>query len=282
MPVTVVCKKCGAKGRAPNLPGKQVRCPKCGSFVVIPHPEPVEYAERDEEPKLVTTVELVDATFGHVESGSEEDSEVAEVDEPPRPPQHRKEPRAWPGRQERSPRKNSSYRRSFIAVGVLVPLAVLGLWWCEGSLDRQVQAHLTKDHRNAGLPVRVGRSPPLIGDTLVIDLRGIEGDKAPVDLFRVLMQIADVTSSEQYSKVHLCNKGKPRFALEGNTFRDAVKQYAGGQNPAFLVRTFPEKLLDPKTGERKFGSWEGGILGVLTRQMEDFNAFIREWVRDAG
>jgi len=56
MPVSVVCKKCGAKGHAPNLPGKQVRCPRCGNPITISAPI--------EEPKAVirTIDDLVSAS----------------------------------------------------------------------------------------------------------------------------------------------------------------------------------------------------------------------------
>lgn len=45
----------------------------------------------------------------------------------------------------------------------------------------------------------------------------------------------------------------------------------------YLIRTFPEnvKNLD---GSPAFSTWEGGLLGVTNRQMEDFNAFMRQWV----
>ena len=50
----------------------------------------------------------------------------------------------------------------------------------------------------------------------------------------------------------------------------------GWQNPIYTMRTFPEKLYTPN-GLNAFSSWEGGMLGVTTKQVEDFNRLCDEW-----
>ena len=42
------------------------------------------------------------------------------------------------------------------------------------------------------------------------------------------------------------------------------------------MRTFPENVYRPD-GARAFDSWTGGVLGVLGKQMEDFNEFHKQW-----
>ena len=50
----------------------------------------------------------------------------------------------------------------------------------------------------------------------------------------------------------------------------------GEQNPVYTIRTFPEHLSRPD-GAQAFSTWTGGILGVLSKQMDDFNKFNKEW-----
>ena len=47
---------------------------------------------------------------------------------------------------------------------------------------------------------------------------------------------------------------------------------------AYLIRTLPEKLFNPD-GTAAFGRWEGGLLGVLSKQMEDVSAAALRWNR---
>lgn len=42
------------------------------------------------------------------------------------------------------------------------------------------------------------------------------------------------------------------------------------------MRNFPENLYRPD-GQRAFGSWTGGLLGVVGKQMEDFREFHKQW-----
>jgi hypothetical protein len=55
MPVSLMCPKCKTILNAPDVPGRQVRCPGCNSLVAIPaakrppEPEPVDVAEVDNE-----------------------------------------------------------------------------------------------------------------------------------------------------------------------------------------------------------------------------------------
>lgn len=42
------------------------------------------------------------------------------------------------------------------------------------------------------------------------------------------------------------------------------------------MRTFPEHVLDMQ-GQPVYSEWTGGLLGVLNKQMEDFNDFNKKW-----
>lgn len=50
----------------------------------------------------------------------------------------------------------------------------------------------------------------------------------------------------------------------------------GTQNPVYTMRTFPENLYRPD-GTAAFGTWTGGLFGVLGKQMEDFIEFHKQW-----
>jgi hypothetical protein len=48
----------------------------------------------------------------------------------------------------------------------------------------------------------------------------------------------------------------------------------------YTLRTLPENLNRPD-GEQAFGTWTGGMLGVLGHQMEDFAEWHSAWyIRD--
>jgi hypothetical protein len=69
---------------------------------------------------------------------------------------------------------------------------------------------------------------------------------------------------------------KEIFFIEGDAFGELGQEFDMGQNPVYLVRTLPEKLYRPD-GRQAFGTWSGGLLGVVARQMEDVNAAARAW-----
>lgn len=101
-----------------------------------------------------------------------------------------------------------------------------------------------------------------------------------MDLLRGLFQAAKVLHEDgrSFSKVVLERSGKPMFMMEGSAFAELGSEFGAGQNPIYLVRTLPEKLHHPD-GTSAFGSWTGGWLGVMGRQMEDVNKFALEWVQ---
>ncbi len=69
--------------------------------------------------------------------------------------------------------------------------------------------------------------------------------------------------------------------MTGDDFRRLGESFAAGENPVYLIRTWPEKLHHPD-GTAAFGTWEGGIFGVLTRQMQDANAAGKQWAEGSS
>ena len=134
---------------------------------------------------------------------------------------------------------------------------------------------ISADARNSGISANVHFGYYLNPSEVVFDLGGVSGANSPADVSRVLLQFASRLKDEEFSRVILSYRGKRRFQLEGAYFRTLGEEY-GIQNPVYTMRHFPQNVYD-MDGKRAFGTWRGGLLGVVNRQMEDFNAFHRRW-----
>ncbi|WP_220270203.1 hypothetical protein, partial [Klebsiella pneumoniae] len=80
------------------------------------------------------------------------------------------------------------------------------------------------------------------------------------------------------SKVYLSYRGKDKFYLKGEYFKTLGQEY-GIQNPVYTLRTIPENVY-MLNGERAYSVWEGGLLGVMGKQMEDLSDFSKAWYLD--
>lgn len=167
-------------------------------------------------------------------------------------------------------------KRSLIGLSIIIAALVATLGY-NASVTAPVAAKLSEDSRNKGVGLYVYRTWGLSPDGLTVDLLLVDPDKAPIDMLRSLFQAAQTLKARHFARVTLARRGKPVFVMTGADFQELGASFDGGENPIFLVRTLPEKLYRPN-GEAAFGHWEGGLLGVLGKQMEDVNAFAREWV----
>ncbi|MBU0899170.1 MAG: hypothetical protein KKB03_04225 [Nanoarchaeota archaeon] len=68
------------------------------------------------------------------------------------------------------------------------------------------------------------------------------------------------------------------FKITGDYFCTLGKEYSW-QNPVYTMRTFPENLMNPD-GSRAYPEWTGGFIGVMGKQVEDFNDFHKKWWLD--
>jgi hypothetical protein len=132
-----------------------------------------------------------------------------------------------------------------------------------------------KDDRNSGLVLTAYRTLGVHPQNITLDLWRVE-DSAPADIYRATFQAAAALKDRSFGSVTFARSGKTAFRMSGEDFRDVGTAFASGENPLFLMRTFPEKLRT-STGESAYGSWSGGWLGVLVQQMEDVNAFANDW-----
>ncbi|MBM4026324.1 MAG: hypothetical protein FJ280_13120 [Planctomycetes bacterium] len=172
-----------------------------------------------------------------------------------------------------------SRRRGWLWLFVATPLvALLFIWVLNYQLvGHPVQTKLSADPRNQGYSLSAHFRYYVDPSVLVLDLRAVES-AAPVDLFRALFQSAEALheSGRRFDRVVLARAGSPVFLMEGEAFSTIGAEFSAGQNPAYLIRTLPEKLFRP-SGQPAFDRWEGGWLGVLGEQMEDANQAAHQW-----
>jgi hypothetical protein len=159
---------------------------------------------------------------------------------------------------------------------VAAALGVVG--WNYFGVMHPIAARLAQDSRNEKVTLwgyhRFGLEP----GTLVIDLRGMTDEAAMADVLRALLQSAEAQKTHRYGKVLLAFRGTPKFQLEGAYFQRLGEEF-DTQNPVYTMRTMPENVFK-MDGAPAYGTWTGGMLGVLGKQMEDFNKFSRDWYLD--
>ena len=171
--------------------------------------------------------------------------------------------------------------RAFRALGIGLFL-LAGLIFTANYLivHHPVSTRLHTDKRNNGFALWCHYRYYLDPNTVVLDLREVD-DVAPVDLFRGIFQAAEALESAglNFNRVIFARSGRPVFAMTGDDFLTIGLEFSLGQNPVYLMRTFPEKLVLPDDGQSAFGKWEGRWLGVVGKQMEDVNAVAEVWVK---
>ena len=137
---------------------------------------------------------------------------------------------------------------------------------------------IKQDSRNEGIEVSVHFENYTDSKTIVFDLQEVSDEKSMADVFRVFLQYASELEDRDLEQIKLASMGKVKFVLNGSDFKIIGQEY-DSQNPIYTMRTFPEKLIKPD-GSEAFSKWEGGLLGVATKQTEDFNSFHKQWYID--
>lgn len=174
--------------------------------------------------------------------------------------------------------KAPSRRRPLYACGLLVGVIIIGWGLNYVLVGQPVASKLGADPRNSVYSLSAHFRYYIDPTTLVLDLRDV-GDPAPVDLFRAVFQSAEAlhATGRRFDRVILARLRTPVFTMTGDAFSTLGEEFSEGQNPVYLIRTLPEKLYRP-SGEAAFGQWQGGLIGVLGKQMEDASEAARQWI----
>lgn len=165
----------------------------------------------------------------------------------------------------------------WILLVLVSALTALALWNYLG-VHRPVAQRLAQDERNTKVKVWAYHRQGVQPSTIVFDMRSIDPQAAQLDVMRALFQAAEALKGSRYERVVLSYAGTPKFQLDGAYFQQLGEEFAT-QNPIYTVRTLPQNVhkLD---GTPAFGTWTGGMLGVLGKQMEDVTQFSRDWYVD--
>jgi hypothetical protein len=142
---------------------------------------------------------------------------------------------------------------------------------CGGQLEAEKKLVLANDSRNANVDFNLFKS----GNNLRYCVNNLSGEGSAMDVFRVLLQTADLLKENSYEKVELCFRNKTKFFLGGDEFKVIGEEF-GEQNPMYTIRTFPEKitLLD---GSNAYEMHKGGVLYLMGVQMADFQDMNGKW-----
>jgi len=154
------------------------------------------------------------------------------------------------------------------------PLQSLANTELQSKLDRAIEF----DHRNVGVDVSVYYRGVFDKSVVVFDLQDVSGSNSRLDVFRVLLDFAERMQDNYCDTVELAFRGETKFKLDGFYFRTLGRE-RDFQNPAYTIRTFPQNLKTP-SGLSAYPEWTGGLIGVLKKQMEDFNDFHDNWYLD--
>jgi len=145
-----------------------------------------------------------------------------------------------------------------------------------GVLQERMNEVISEDYRNNGIVVS---SYMKINNVMVFDLQSISGGNSRIDVFRVFLQFADKNQDMNFQRVELAFKGKTKFFITGSYYQKLGEEYSW-QNPIYTTRTFPSHLYYPD-GNPAYGEWTGGLIGVVTEQIEDFTDFHDKWYWDS-
>jgi|SRR5580658_10607152 hypothetical protein len=171
----------------------------------------------------------------------------------------------------RAPTKTLSFVAPSLAVILLATIAADNYV----SLQSEMDTVLSGDPRNSGIEVSVRFGHYVERSVLVYDLKSLGPTNSIADVFRVLLQFAHAMDARNFTSIELAFRGQTRFLLTGQYFKRIGGEY-GSQNPVYTMRTFSENVLKPD-GSTAYPTWTGGLIGVVGKEMEQFNDFHKEW-----
>ena len=124
-----------------------------------------------------------------------------------------------------------------------------------------------------GGDVRVGYT---LGGNMVFDLRSCKGDSRLIDPLHLLLQFGRKIKDEGFTNLVIASAGEEVYRLEKSDLDELAGQYELGAR-IWAFDNWPERLRKP-TGERAYGRWTGGFLGVAKGQMDDLHEALKTWV----
>lgn len=149
--------------------------------------------------------------------------------------------------------------------------------WNYLAVGAKMRSALDSDPRNSAIEANAHFALYFDPTSIIFDVRAADGASC-LDMLRVTFQFAANMRGSSYAKVFLQKDGVTRFVLKGDYFQTLGDEYYRGENPLYLTRTFSENVQFPN-GQAAFATWDGGWLGVMSKQIEDANSFCMQWLR---
>ncbi|MEI6640389.1 MAG: hypothetical protein WCL10_00030 [Novosphingobium sp.] len=166
----------------------------------------------------------------------------------------------------------SRRRWPFVLLGLL--LALLG--W-NAVITIPVSRALSDEEGSTTVAYRRWLISP---NQIVFDVWSVDGSQSMVAMDRRLFKAAEALKDSSYESVVLAYHGQTRLLMDGKTFQE-IGANRQTENPIYTMRTMQEHIYNPD-GSPAFGTWTGGWLGVMGKQLEDHNEFHKRWwVNDA-
>jgi hypothetical protein len=165
-----------------------------------------------------------------------------------------------------------------IVVVALIAAALLGIWLFNQTRLQGPLSKVLDSERNKNVIAKAHFDGWIHTDTVVFDLSEVSGESSAMDIFRVFLQFAETQKEHRYDKVILSAYGEKKFSIAGDYFHELGIEY-GSQNPMYTIRTFPHHVTD-MNGIQPFPEYTGGILGVLSKEMEEFNDMSKQWYQN--
>lgn len=134
---------------------------------------------------------------------------------------------------------------------------------------------IKKDIRNDGIHLYTHYDNFINPSIININFWNIDNDKTMADMDRIIFQLAEVLVDKTFEKVIFSFRFDKKYFIKGDYFKKIGEEFSY-QNKIYLIRSFSEKLYK-MDGSKAFSTWTGGLLGVMTKQMEDHNEFHKVW-----
>jgi hypothetical protein len=166
--------------------------------------------------------------------------------------------------------KVSLWKWSLAVLAIL--LVAFGLYQHRYAVNRLADQAIAGE---TGAQTVVHRRDWIGGNDLVFDIRSVDGEMSMADMTRRFLKTAEALKDTEFDKVYLAYQGNEKFYLQGSYFKQLGEEREF-QNPVYTIRTLPEHVyaLD---GTPAFGTWTGGWLGVMGKQLDDSNEFHKQW-----
>ena len=119
--------------------------------------------------------------------------------------------------------------------------------------------------------IRVGYT---LDGNITFDLHKVKGDCRRIDPIHLLLQFTSKLKDYNISYLLIACQGKEKYRI-AKTDVDRLARNYDNDARGWSFMHLPELLSRPD-GTHPFGPWEGGWLGVLTHQMDDLSALMKE------